>query len=62
MILWKYNNNIEMELEKPTLECFDRFVKTMSLSIFLGKEGIRIIRKQFSIDISNNNYQSMKNK
>lgn len=47
MIVWKYNDNIVMKLDKPTIEEFDRFMKKSYLFLFLDNDLILKIKNKF---------------
>jgi hypothetical protein len=56
MILIRINKNIEIELNNPTIECYDEFAQKSSLQTFLGIKGMKLLRKQVLVKLANKEY------
>lgn len=57
MITIKINKNIEIDLDKPTIECYDEFAEKTYLKAFLDDDGMKDLRKQVLIKLDNKEYE-----
>lgn len=56
MITIKINQNVEIDLNKPTIECYDEFAEKTYLQAFLGNEGMKELRKKVLLKLADKDY------